>query len=49
MGGGPAAALVATAYTGAAIALASRARTEFERVQGAPRTIATLEELTPGD
>ena len=28
--------------------LASRARTELERVQGAPRTIATLEELTPG-
>jgi hypothetical protein len=48
MGGGPAAALVATAYTGAAVALAGRARTEFERVQGAPRTIATLEELTPG-
>jgi hypothetical protein len=40
---------VATAYAGAAMALATRARTEFERVQGAPRTIATLEELTPGD
>jgi hypothetical protein len=49
MGGGPAAALVATAYTGAAVALATRARTELERVQGVPRTIATLEELTPGD
>jgi hypothetical protein len=49
IGGGPAAALVATAYAGAAMALATRARTEFERVQGAPRTIATLEELTPGD
>jgi hypothetical protein len=48
MGGGPAAALVATAYTGAAVALAARARAEMERVQGAPRTIATLEELTPG-
>lgn len=49
MGGGPAAALVATAYSGAAVVLAARARTELERVQGAPRTIATLEELTPGD
>lgn len=49
MGGGPAAALVATVYAGGAVALATRARDEFQRVQGAPRTIATLEELTPGD
>jgi hypothetical protein len=49
IGSGPAAALVAAAYAAAAVALASRARTELERVQGAPRTIATLEELTPGD
>jgi hypothetical protein len=47
MGSGPAAAVVATGYTAAAALLAARARTEFERVQGAPRTIATLEELTP--
>lgn len=48
IGSGPAAALVAVTYTGAAVVLASRARTELERIQGAPRTIATLEELTPG-
>ena len=48
MGPAPAAALVAATYGGAAVLLASRARTELERVQGAPRTIATLEELTPG-
>jgi hypothetical protein len=48
IGSGPAAALVAAGYGGAAYLLATRARTELERVQGAPRTIATLEELTPG-
>ena len=45
MGDGPAAALVATAYVGVAAMLASRAKAELERVQGAPRTMATLEEL----
>ncbi|HEY8317888.1 MAG TPA: phage holin family protein [Amnibacterium sp.] len=48
MGSVNAAALVAGGYAGAAVLLASRARTELERVHGAPRTIATLEELTPG-
>ena len=49
IGSGPAAAVVATGYVAAAALLTQGARSEFERVQGAPRTIATLGELAPGD